>query len=116
MNHESALTPFLLKAYQIYKCTFGLTPKIFADITIDTNGMFAYEVFPSSTKNISNLTFLFIFFIISPLWIGTPLVLLKLLYMPTKTSISILQTIVVLLVFFDSLLGVISYVMYIRNR
>ncbi len=116
MYHESALTPLLLQAYQIYRHTYGLTPKIFADITIDSTGKFRFQIFPYSFKNVLNITNLFALLCLLPLFVGTILVILKLLYNPTTTNISLLQTTIILLIFSYDFLGLLTYAIFVKHK
>ncbi len=113
MNDESALTPLLLKAAQIYTKTYGLFPPVFIDMLIKNNEIVCLKI-SSFKKNKLNFAWSWavLLFIIC-MWLSNFAALLKTFLSP---SITIFQ--MVMLIFFlnYSTICLTSLAIFVRNK
>ncbi len=113
MNDESAFTPFLLKAAQIYTKTFGLFPPVFIDIIITNNKIVCLKIcsFRKNKLQFAWSWIVLLFFIC--MWLSTVASLLKTLLSP---SITILQVVALIFYLNYIMICLTSLAVFVRNK
>ncbi len=97
MKAESANTPLLLQAVQIYTYTFGLIPPVFADIVINSRKSITIKYYYKHESSFNRLYYYWALFIIFAGLFGGTLILIvvvKKVICPTTTTLYVLETIV----------------------
>ncbi len=95
MKRESANTPLILQAVQLYRQTFGLIPPVFADIVISSQKSITVKYYYKHENPVSHLLFYWALFIVFALFCEIILiftVVAKKVCYPTTTYLHVLET------------------------
>lgn len=116
MDRESALTPLLLQAFDIYKYTYGFVPPVFADISVTKNGNVTLKILSwkhEKLKLVNSIVFVSIGLLLCS---GISFTILKKFFTPNTTSLSILEIAVLVLFFTFGVMTLGSLFSYIKSR
>lgn len=114
MHQESALTPLLLQAFNIYRNTYGLIPPIFAEININNKHQVILKMHSRKRDKLKTIYSFLVVTLEGLLFTGISILILKKFFTPNKTNLSILEF--AILVVFFTLCGVVFGSLYLYNK